>query len=138
MKPDEFFQGFIKNLRLGKADIKSGSEDNGIGDFEEVVRSQTVSPATEEDANLVTSKYKGEGIETHALFIDLDVPHIYVPSSTEGHGHLLVDVKLTKTEWLKAMNALETAGLIGRGYKWASLDRGFASLRLPWIKKENV
>lgn len=139
MKPDEFFQGFIKNLRLAKADIKTGSEGEGIGDFEEVVRDQAIEPADTEDAVLVTSRYKGEGIETHALLIDLDVPHVYVPSSTEGHGHLLVDVKLTEREWQTTMRLLSEVGVVGRGYTWASLERGFASLRLPWIKKkENV
>lgn len=86
-------------------------------------------------ANLVTSRFKGRGIETHALLLDLDVPHTYIPSSTEGHGHLLIDVQLGKRQWENVMRQLATNGIIEQGYASASIAKGYAALRLPWVKK---
>lgn len=91
-----------------------------------------------DQANLVVSRFAGGGIETHALLLDLDVEHEYWESSTPGHGHLLVNLKLTRQEWQRVMQVLRDVGVISPGYHDHSQRRGFASLRLPWIKKEEV
>lgn len=91
-----------------------------------------------DEADIITSRFQGEGIETHALLLDLDIEHTYVPSSTPGHGHLLINAKLTQHEWLRVMNLLASVGVIEQGYREMSEKRGYASLRLPWVKKEGV
>lgn len=89
-----------------------------------------------DEADLLTSRFQGEGIETHALLLDLDVEHTYLPSTQEGHGHLLVNVKLSRERWKHLMKSLALAGVIEQGYYDASMARGYASLRLPGTKKE--
>lgn len=129
---EAFLKSFVRHLGLRKGDLQSNSEQTPelYVPLEEA--------ADLDAANLVISRFKGEGIETHAVLIDLDMPHEYVPSSTEGHGHLLLDMKLTRRDWRELMIALAKAGVIQPGYRDFSLQRGFASLRLPWIKKEDV
>jgi hypothetical protein len=131
MDKTKFFSTFVKHLRLAVADKLCTSED----DWNTAIHNKVEETEDADKANLITSRYKGEGIETHALLLDLDVEHIYVPSSTEGHGHLIVDAKLSRNEWEKVMRVLTDAGIIGPGYESASRLRGFASLRLPWVKK---
>ncbi len=38
------------------------------------------------DANVVSSHLVGS--HKHAPILDLDFPHVYVPSTTDGHAHL--------------------------------------------------
>lgn len=126
-----FLARFTRHLVLRKGEVLLTTSEDPAGANTDLKVVEDL-----DDANLVTSRFKGEGIETHALLIDLDVPHEYVPSSTPGHGHLLVDVKLSHWQWQRAMRALADAGVISSGYRDYSEQRGFASLRLPWIKKE--
>lgn len=128
---ESFLATFVRHLRFGKADILYGSRN-----WTRAMASNTVDDADPDDANLVTSRYKGEGIETHALLIDLDIEHVYVPSSTEGHGHLYVKTTMGRGQWQSLMAALCKAGVISDGYYSASINRGFSSLRPPWVKKE--
>lgn len=128
---DEFLSTFVRHLRFGKADILYGSKN-----WNKAMASNTVDDADPDEANLVTSRYKGEGIETHALLIDLDIEHVYVPSSTGGHGHLYVKTTMGRGQWQSLMAALCKAGVISDGYYSASINRGFSSLRPPWVKKE--
>ena len=72
----------------------------------------------------------------HALLLDLDVPAYLVPSSTPGHSHLYVDVRIPESKYMKLLEALGNAGVIEDGYVVASQARGGTALRLPWVKKE--
>lgn len=127
-----FLATFVKHLRFRKGQLEKDSEQmpSVYVDEERVI-------ADPIEANLITSCFQGEGIETHALLLDLDVEHVYVPSSTEGHGHLYVNVKLTRREWEAVMQALDNAGVIGNGFRQHSLQRGYASLRTPWVRKQD-
>lgn len=88
-----------------------------------------------EDANCVSSLLKGDG-EWQAPALDLDVPHTYVPSSTPGHGHLLIDVAMEPATWRKLMEALGEAGILESGYVESALRRGHSELRLPGVEKK--
>lgn len=88
-----------------------------------------------EDANCVSSLLKGED-GWQAPVLDLDVPHTYVPSSTPGHGHLLIDVPMSQERWSKLMTALMDAGILEAGYVESALRRGHAELRLPGVVKK--
>lgn len=129
---DSFLLSFVRHLRFRRGELQhdSNQQVSAYVDEELAIADWT-------DANLVTSRYEGEGIETHALLLDLDVEHIYVPSSTEGHGHLYVNLKLTRTEWERVMRELAAVGVISAGYRHHSARRGYASLRPPWVKKSD-
>lgn len=116
----DFREGFLRYLGLG------------ILAYDGDVVAQGLSLGA---ANVVTSE-RTDNPGTHALFLDIDIPHFYAESSTPGHGHLMLDVSLTPGECFRVMRALARAGVIGRGYLDHSRRRGFATLRLPWNKKK--
>jgi hypothetical protein len=64
------------------------------------------------DGNLWGSSL-GSGL--HAPILDLDVPHTYVPSRTEGHGHLYIHKPVSTKQLSVILAALHRAGLIGDG-----------------------
>lgn len=71
----------------------------------------------------------------HMPVLDIDIPHHYEPSTTPGHGHLYLDVRLSWPEYRKLLLALEEARIIEPGYVGASIDRRATFVRLPWVKK---
>jgi hypothetical protein len=96
-------------------------------------------PEPEEDVNeahVISSAIKGEP-DMHTIMLDLDVPTKLVPSSTPGHSHLYIDVALSRDSYRELLKALRRAGVIQPGFENQLKRRGFTSLRLPWVKKEN-
>jgi len=86
------------------------------------------------NANVSTSlRTDAEGM--HAVLLDLDVPAALIPSSTPGHSHLYIDVKVDQSTYYCLLDALADAGVIQRGYANSSKHRGGTALRLPWVKK---
>jgi hypothetical protein len=95
-------------------------------------------PVTElADADVISSEI-ADNRGTHTVMLDLDVPAKLVPSTTEGHSHLYIDVPIKWHDYTKLLQALADAGIIEEGYRSASLSRGRTSLRLPWVKKESA
>lgn len=87
----------------------------------------------EDAANLVTSS-TGNG-DWHLPVLDIDVPHQLVPSSTEGHSHLYLDVPVKWDVYVVLLRALADAGLVERGYVEASIEKGATMVRKPGVKK---
>lgn len=73
--------------------------------------------------------------EIHMPVIDIDHPCRLVPSSTEGHFHLYVDVPMTKREMLRLLDALVVAGVVEEGFAEGAHHRGMAMVRKPGVKK---
>lgn len=93
------------------------------------------------EANVSTSIREDCGSDDapqHAVLLDLDVPAWLVPSSTEGHSHLYIDVKVPQDKYFTLLHALADAGVIQHGYANSSIHRGGTALRLPWVKKETA
>lgn len=67
--------------------------------------------------------------------LDMDFPHRIVPSSTPGHNHIFIDVKMSKFRWFVLMCALYFAGVIELGFFVWSLRRGGNFVRLPGVVK---
>lgn len=67
----------------------------------------------------------------HMPVLDLDVPARLVPSSTEGHTHLYLDVPMSRWRWTALMVALRLAGVIETGFLVWSLRRGGNFVRVP-------
>ena len=90
------------------------------------------------DANLISSIDPGTEpgmFAEHRPVLDLDVPAFLVPSSTPGHSHLYLDVKMDDATFWRLLEALADAGVLEPGYVRACKSRGYTSVRLPWIKK---
>jgi hypothetical protein len=91
-------------------------------------------------ANVVTSEIKHvEPLRRHVVALDLDHQAYLVPSTTEGHGHLYIDVPggVAHDDYMALLELLGRIGIIEPGYADVSIKRGHTDLRLPWIKKEN-
>ena len=80
-----------------------------------------------DDANLVSSALP-DG--RHAPVLDLDVPAKMIPSSTEGHHHLYIDVPMTWRKYKKLLRTLGKVGILEPGYVGASISRGRSHARL--------
>ena|ERR1700752_2985164 len=85
------------------------------------------------EANLVGSRlHDGR----HAPAIDVDHPCALVPSSTEGHYHLLIDKPMAWWRYRVLLRAMVFAGIVEKRYYQHSIKRKQTFLRLPHIKKE--
>jgi hypothetical protein len=87
-----------------------------------------------ENANAISSDIVGFP-EYHLPVIDIDFPVYALPSSTEGHSHLYIDVPMHETTFFKLLDALVDIGLVEEGYAEGAKRRGHSDLRRPWIKK---
>lgn len=82
--------------------------------------------ATPEDANVVSSETASG---KHMPCIDLDVPCRLVPSSTEGHYHLYIDVEIEREKYWEILRTLSEAGIVEEGFYALSVQRGASFLR---------
>lgn len=88
------------------------------------------------DANLIGSKCSDPPHELHKIFLDIDVEHHYQPSRTEGHGHLMLNVNVTKSELNLLNEFLVTLGITGRGNQQQVTKEGQNFLRINATKSE--
>lgn len=73
----------------------------------------------------------------HKPVLDIDLPVIVLPSSTEGHHHLYIDKVLTWDQYVELLDVLVKVGIVQEGFRNASVAREHTAVRLPWIKKES-
>lgn len=112
--------------QLNRVDFEPGY--GGNGDVEPA--------ASAEVANLFSSLIvDGPEYGRHTIALDLDVPARLIPSTTEGHSHLYIDVPVEWESVVDLLNLLADMGIVEPGYAAASIRRGYTSLRLPWIRK---
>ena len=73
----------------------------------------------------------------HAVFLDIDngVALRIIPSSTEGHFHIVMDTRARWSEFCLLLELLANMGVIERGYANMMIERGQAFLRMPGQKK---
>lgn len=102
---------------------------NGEDNYESVhVREPDVNKA-----HIVLSHDGATGL--HRPVLDIDFPIHVEPSSTEGHFHLYLDKAMPWDQYARFLSALADAGIIERQYASVSRERGYTSVRLPWIRK---
>lgn len=113
------------------------TSDYGYVDYDSHDITNSVIPAR---PNLVGSELTPTvaGQTFHAPIFDIDVPHRYVPSSTEGHGHLYIDVPVTTAEYFNILRALTNAGIIEEGWVNQALNHGIATVRAPGVTKQDL
>lgn len=59
----------------------------------------------------------------------------FIPSSTPGHHHLILDANLPWSNYTMLLKTLARAGVIEKGFAGASIKKGFSAIRPPWVKK---
>jgi hypothetical protein len=91
-----------------------------------------------EHANLVTSAIIGTGRTKHKPLLDIDLPCVLLPSSTEGHFHLFIDKEIPHEKYLVLIHSLEDCGIIEAGIRRQMTDLGRTAVRKPGIKKEVI
>jgi len=91
-----------------------------------------VEPDNEHPANCVVSV---DDAGFHWPVLDIDYGVYTIPSTTPGHHHLYIDKALTESQYFELIDVCEKIGLIQPGYAKYSKERGFTSVRLPWVEK---
>lgn len=92
------------------------------------------------EGNVITSRYANlpAGHEPrHAIVLDIDHPSWLIPSTTPNHYHLYIDVPggVDESSYFALLDLLGRFGIIERGYAKVSMNRGYTSVRFPWIEK---
>ena len=87
----------------------------------------------EGEGNLVSSMVE---LGQHRPILDLDFAHQYVPSSTEGHGHLYIDhLLMDDTEYFGLLSSLHHFGILGRGSVEQFKAHAMSLVRAPGVTK---
>lgn len=123
---DNVGRGYYFVEDLDKRD-KSGSTDHL-----NAIDSEFRQPTVKDKANLLSSLCQDGN---HRPVLDFDIPARYVPSTTEGHGHLYIDLALDWEKYEKLLVALADAGILEDGYVKAALRRKATFVRPEWVKK---
>lgn len=84
----------------------------------------------------LTSSYL-YGSKLHAPILDLDGAHLYVESTTEGHGHLYLP-PMRRWKMFLILFALYVGGVLEMGNFWWSVRRGGTFVRKPNVKKPDA
>lgn len=71
----------------------------------------------------------------HLPIFDIDFPCVLMPTTTEGHHHLIIDRPMSQSQYLGLLDAMVKAGIVQEGYARASRKRTAAWLRTPWTRK---
>lgn len=146
---DKTWFGIVGGLRTYKNMIMRGDPDSSDGDVFDDTRGNQLASAQDRareahrgeevfdiaDAQVVTSESLANPF-VHKVLLDIDHPAVLVPSTTEGHYHLLIDVEVPWEKYVDFMDAAAEAGILEEGFVKAARARGFSTLRMPWIKKE--
>ncbi|QDF16046.1 hypothetical protein SEA_LILYLOU_18 [Microbacterium phage LilyLou] len=72
----------------------------------------------------------------HKVVFDIDWP-IDVIQSSPGKGHLYIDKEMSWSTLIMLMAAFVEAGLMEPGFMYASIQRGYTSVRVPWALKNS-
>lgn len=85
------------------------------------------------EGNLISSMVAPD---QHRPVLDLDMPHIYVPSSTPGHGHLYINnVVLNDMAHYVLISTLVELGILGPGSRVQLDTHNMSMTRPPHVKK---
>ncbi|QJD52762.1 hypothetical protein SEA_UNPHAZED_18 [Microbacterium phage Unphazed] len=128
----------INNTVLRWGDLSHDSSDP------DPIREERVTTDIEH-ANIVCSDldgFSGRGElqhgygPAHKVMFDIDWP-IDVIQSSPGKGHLYIDKEMSWSTLIMLMAAFVEAGLMEPGYMYASIQRGYTSVRVPWALKNS-
>ncbi|QKY80376.1 hypothetical protein SEA_PABST_18 [Microbacterium phage Pabst] len=122
----------IEGQVLRWADVLHDSESEGP-------EAETRIVTDVERANIINSDVNLQwGGDEHKVILDIDFP-VKVVESSPGKSHLYIDKTVSWHQLIAIMAALVEAGIVQPGYMFASIQRGYTSVRVPWaLKGTNV
>ena len=85
-------------------------------------------------ANIINSDMADGWGDNHKILLDIDFP-VKVVESSPGHSHLYIDKPVSWDQLVMLMTVLTEIGVVERGYTYASIQRGYTSVRVPWALK---
>ena len=89
-------------------------------------------------ANVITSR-DSELSGRHRLVLDIDYSARLIPSTTDGRFHLYLDgLTISDEQFAILLPILAECNIISSAYAAHSLRRGYSSVRLPWVKKDET
>lgn len=131
----EFGLGDSATKELGKELIHADNvvidEANAIGSYVNGTAVIQLENQWDDRTQLPLDKKTG----MHRVLLDLDCDHMYVPSSTPGHGHLLINVPQKWSTLKELLQLLGDMGILQYGFVDATTSRGETWLRAPGVKK---
>lgn len=86
------------------------------------------------EATLVLSKHR-DFDNVHWPVLDIDLPCHLIPSTREGHFHLVIEHPMQWHDYKELLVALYNAGIIERGYMEVAKKHGYTSIRRPGVLK---
>jgi len=91
------------------------------------------------EANLLSSECTGEwNTGMHMPTLDMDVPCTLIPSSTEGHFHLLIDVPMSWEQYTRLLDVMWEVGILQEGFVRLMTARGATFVRKPGVRKNDT
>lgn len=117
--------GTLRRELMSVENLETGNEYSNDG--REVV-------AEIDQAHVVNSRLAAWSHQ-HAPVLDIDFAAELVPSSTPGHFHLYLDTLMSWDQYVELLTVMEKVGILQPGYVAASIERGYTSVRLPWVTK---
>ena len=111
------------------------SEDEERLEVSDILAAHTISSETR-DRQIAMDDGAVEYL--HRPVLDLDIPVTVLPSSKEGHSHLVIDKLMTFDRLIEFMECLAMFGILEKGYVNVSEARGGAHIRVPWVVKKNA
>ena len=124
----------LMGQRLAKVEFKHSSDD--IVSIQNVLEDNVEF----EDATAVSSLITGGWMKDkgmHHPCLDIDIPHVYVPSTNPDHGHLiLTGITMDTEKYLKFLQVLADYGILEQGFVNVAKHRKQSWLRMPWITKQ--
>ena len=136
-KVEAGLMALLRRLDSWKIDWQRVGDSYDAGDIRERA------DVDHDEANAVSSRIRNDDYDfslepdRHVIALDLDIPAYLIPSSTEGHSHLYIDVPdgVRHDDYMELITLLGRIGVLEDGYVAVSLKRGFTDLRLPWVAK---
>ena len=139
MDTKDRFQKLLAGLRCGKLAETGADYLRRVEWVRDLKKAEVVTSLPK--AQLPRPEAKGPDAYAikHTFMVDIDHPCYLVPSTTEGHYHLYIDVPggVGQEAFFGLLRAMVAAGIVEPGYAEASIEQGHTSLRPPWRKKES-
>lgn len=118
----------VLQIGLPKPGQDNYSQPEPVVDTEDIDKAELVS------SKVVTPDGTVVG---HAPVLDLDKINVeLVESTTPGHYHLYIDKVMPWDNYVLLLDTLYRVGILEFEFVQMSKQRGFSSVRLPWVKKE--
>lgn len=136
---DEFGRGYYRcneMLDTGSGDINSETKIKSTSKHDANLLGSKLSLNTDDDPFDNGGTFPIKTIEVHFPVIDIDIPCAWVPSTTEGHGHLYINQALDWESYLKLLTTMAEVGLVETGFVEAAKKRGQTYVRPAWVKKD--